>query len=55
EEEILGLSHWLNEQGASLLLCSHCTGLETAKILKKSFTGEVLQNYVGCKLTFQLA
>ena len=55
EVEILGLAHWLNEQGVSLLLCSHCTGLETANILKKSFTGEVLQNYVGCKLTFQLA
>ena len=55
EEEVLSLADWLNEQGVSLLLCSHCTGLETANILRKSFTGEVLQNYVGCKLTFQLA
>ena len=55
EEEISGLAHWLNEQGVSLLLCSHCTGLEAAGILKKSFKGEVLQNYVGRKLTFQLA
>ena len=55
KEEILDLAYWLNEQGVSQLLCCHCTGLETANILKKSFTGEVLQNYVGRKLTFQLA
>lgn len=53
EEEILGLSHWLNEQKVSLLLCCHCTGVETINTLRKSFTGKVLQNYAGCKLTFQ--
>jgi 7,8-dihydropterin-6-yl-methyl-4-(beta-D-ribofuranosyl)aminobenzene 5'-phosphate synthase len=55
ETEILGLAHWLNEKGVSLLLCSHCTGIEAANTLRKSFAGEVLQNFVGCKLTFQLA
>ena len=53
EEEIAGLAHWLNGQGVSLLLCSHCTGLEAASTLKKIFKGEVLQNYVGRKLTFE--
>jgi 7,8-dihydropterin-6-yl-methyl-4-(beta-D-ribofuranosyl)aminobenzene 5'-phosphate synthase len=55
EAEILDLAHWLNDLQVSLLLCSHCTGLETTNILRKSFAGEVLQNYVGCKLTFPLA
>jgi len=55
EAEISGLAHWLNEKGVSLLLCCHCTGFETANIFKKHFTGQVLQNYVGRKLTFQLA